>query len=40
MAAGEEEVVRGGFQFTPLPCPILGNIRSKSKDTLELFDKW
>lgn len=30
----------GGFQFTYLPCPVLGSIKNKSKDIIELLDKW
>jgi hypothetical protein len=28
------------FHFTHLPCPVLGSIKSNSKETIELIDKW
>lgn len=29
-----------GFQFTPIASSFIGSIQNKSKETLELFDKW
>ena len=29
-----------GFGFTPTPSPVLESVRNKSKDTIELFEKW
>lgn len=37
MAAQQEDA---GFQFTSIPSPVLESVRKKSKDALELFEKW
>lgn len=28
------------FQFTHLASPVLGSVKNKSKETIELIDKW
>jgi len=39
-AEHEQSEDTAGFKFVSIPCNILESVRNKSKDTVELLEKW